>query len=84
MRRAGVIAHSVFSSADLSNILSKPRGARCWPASCEEITGLMRRARFDMEDKMLVPVSVIILASQLIIAVSDDVPKFNNLRVAAR
>ena len=33
---------------------------------------------------MLVPVSVIILASQLIIAVSDDVPKFNNLRVAAR
>jgi hypothetical protein len=30
-----------------------------------------------VEDKMLVPVSVMILTSQLVIAVSDDVPKFN-------
>jgi hypothetical protein len=35
---------------------------------------------FDVEDKMLVPVSVMILASQLVIVVSDDVPKFDIAR----
>jgi hypothetical protein len=33
-----------------------------------------------MEAKMLVPVSVMILTSQLVVAVSDDVPKFNIAR----
>jgi hypothetical protein len=45
-----------------------------------KLLALLRRGRFDMEDNMLVPVSVMILASQLVIAVSDDVPKFNIAR----
>jgi hypothetical protein len=39
-----------------------------------------RQARLDLEEKIVVPVSAMILASQLIIAVSDDVPKFNIAR----
>jgi hypothetical protein len=37
------------------------------------------RARFDVDDKP-VPVSVMILASQLVIALSDDVLKFDIAR----
>jgi hypothetical protein len=34
----------------------------------------------NLEDKMLVPVSILVLASHLIIAVADDVPKFDIAR----
>jgi hypothetical protein len=37
-------------------------------------------ARFDLEDKMLVPFSILVLASHLVIAVADDVPKFDIAR----
>jgi hypothetical protein len=39
----------------------------CWP--------LQRAA--SQEDKMLVPIPIMILASQLVIAIADDVPKFD-------
>jgi hypothetical protein len=35
---------------------------------------------FDAEDKMLLPIPVMILASQLVIVVSDDIPKFDIAR----
>ncbi len=38
------------------------------------------RLEFRSEDKMLVPVSMMILASQLIITIADDVPKFDIAR----
>jgi hypothetical protein len=35
------------------------------------------RLQFGSEDKMLIPVSMLFLASQLVIAVADDVPQFD-------
>jgi hypothetical protein len=35
---------------------------------------------FNLEDKMLVPVSILVLATHLVIAVADDVPKFDIAR----
>lgn len=39
-----------------------------------------RPARFDLEDKMLVPFSILVLASHLVIAIAHDVPKFDIAR----
>ena len=36
--------------------------------------------QFGLEDKMLIPVSMLFLASQLVIAVADDVPQFDIAR----
>jgi hypothetical protein len=54
------------------------RSKPCWPASCDEVQE--PQTSKSVENKMLIPVSILMLASQLTIAVADEVPQFDMRR----
>jgi hypothetical protein len=79
VHRAGV-ALGFHYLADLTNISAWPatmRGVGLLLATgCRRLVARPQRAA-SQEDKMMVPIPIMILASQLVIAVADEVPKFD-------